>query len=47
MKSVFSYLAGIILLAGSTYGADEELLKSLKDKVSYTLGISTGKNLKQ
>jgi FKBP-type peptidyl-prolyl cis-trans isomerase len=47
MKSVFAVFAGIILLAGPASGSDNELLKSQRDKVSYTIGVSSGHNLKQ
>jgi FKBP-type peptidyl-prolyl cis-trans isomerase FklB len=47
MKSVFVVFAGIILLASHVFGADDALLKSQKDKVSYTIGVYSGKNLKQ
>jgi FKBP-type peptidyl-prolyl cis-trans isomerase len=47
MKSAFAVFTGIILLVGQAFGADEQFLKSQKDKVSYIIGISSGKNLKQ
>ena len=47
MKSVFVVLAGILLLAGQAFGAEETTLKSQKDKVSYTIGVYSGNNLKQ
>jgi FKBP-type peptidyl-prolyl cis-trans isomerase FklB len=47
MKSAFVVFAGIILLAGEAFGADDQFLKTQKDKVSYTIGIASGKNLKQ
>ena len=47
MKSVFAVFTGIILLIGQAFGADDQFLKSQKDKVSYTLGISSGNNLKR
>jgi FKBP-type peptidyl-prolyl cis-trans isomerase FklB len=47
MKSAFAVFTGIILLVGQAFGADEQFLKSQKDKVSYTIGISSGKNLMQ
>jgi len=47
MKSAFAVFTGVILLAGQAFGADEQLLKSQKDKISYTIGVSSGNNLKQ
>jgi FKBP-type peptidyl-prolyl cis-trans isomerase len=47
MKSAIIVFAGILLLAGQALGADDALLKSQKDKVSYTIGVYTGNNLKQ
>ena len=47
MKSVFAVFTGIILLIGQAFGADDPFLKSQKDKVSYTIGISSGNNLKR
>ncbi|MEI7672167.1 MAG: FKBP-type peptidyl-prolyl cis-trans isomerase [Deltaproteobacteria bacterium] len=47
MKSVFAVFAGIMLLAVQAFGADDALLKSQKDKVSYTIGVYSGNNLKQ
>jgi FKBP-type peptidyl-prolyl cis-trans isomerase FklB len=47
MKSVFLIVAGIILLAGQVFGADDALLKSQKDKVSYAIGVYSGNGLKQ
>jgi FKBP-type peptidyl-prolyl cis-trans isomerase FklB len=47
MKSVFFVFAGILLLAGQVFGAEDTALKSQKDKVSYTIGVFSGNNLKQ
>jgi FKBP-type peptidyl-prolyl cis-trans isomerase FklB len=47
MKSGFLVVAGIILLAGQVFGADDALLKSQKDKVSYAIGVFSGNGLKQ
>jgi FKBP-type peptidyl-prolyl cis-trans isomerase len=47
MKSIFVAFAAVLLLAGPVSGADEMILKSQKDKVSYTIGVFSGKNLKQ
>jgi FKBP-type peptidyl-prolyl cis-trans isomerase FklB len=47
MKSAFVVFVGIILLAGQAFGADDALFKSQKDKVSYTIGVYFGKNMKQ
>ena len=46
MKSAL-VVAGILLLAGPVLGAEDMALKSQKDKVSYTIGIQSGNNLKQ
>jgi FKBP-type peptidyl-prolyl cis-trans isomerase FklB len=40
-------VAGILLWAGQVLGAEDMTLKSQKDKVSYTIGIQSGNNLKQ
>jgi FKBP-type peptidyl-prolyl cis-trans isomerase FklB len=47
MKSVYVVFAGIILVAGQAFGADDALLKSQKDRVSYVIGVSSGNNLRQ
>jgi|WetSurMetagenome_2_1015567.scaffolds.fasta_scaffold204232_2 FKBP-type peptidyl-prolyl cis-trans isomerase FklB len=47
MKSVFVVFTGILLLAGQAFGAADTVLKNQKDKVSYTIGVYSGKNLKQ
>ena len=47
MKLPFAIFTGIILLAGQAFGADNQPLTSQKDKVSYTIGVASGKNLKQ
>jgi FKBP-type peptidyl-prolyl cis-trans isomerase FklB len=47
MKSVILFIAGIILLAGQALGADDSLLKTQKDKISYTIGVYSGNGLKQ
>jgi FKBP-type peptidyl-prolyl cis-trans isomerase FklB len=47
MKSAFAVFAGILLLAGQVYGAEDTALKSQRDKVSYTIGVYSGNNLKQ
>jgi FKBP-type peptidyl-prolyl cis-trans isomerase len=51
MKSVFAVLAALVLSTGSALGAaDSPLadspLKDQRDKVSYTIGVYTGNNLK-
>jgi FKBP-type peptidyl-prolyl cis-trans isomerase FklB len=45
--TVFAGFAGIILLAGQAFGADDQPLTSPKDKLSYTIGVSSGINLKR
>jgi len=47
MKSVFASFAIILLLADQVLGAGDPALKNQKDKLSYTIGVSTGKNLKR
>jgi FKBP-type peptidyl-prolyl cis-trans isomerase FklB len=47
MKPVFILLAGILFLAGQSFGADDTILQSQKDKVSYTIGLFSGKNLRR
>jgi FKBP-type peptidyl-prolyl cis-trans isomerase FklB len=47
MKSVVAAFAVIILLSGQAFGADDQLLKNPKDKLSYTIGVASGNNLKQ
>jgi FKBP-type peptidyl-prolyl cis-trans isomerase FklB len=47
MKSAVAVLAAITVLTGQAFGADDPPLKSQKDKVSYTIGVSSGYNLKR
>ena len=47
MKSAFVVVAGILLLAGQAWGAEDKALESQRDKVSYTIGVFSGNNLKQ
>jgi FKBP-type peptidyl-prolyl cis-trans isomerase FklB len=47
MKAVFVGLAITLLLADQVLGASDPALKNQKDKLSYTIGVSTGKNLKK
>jgi FKBP-type peptidyl-prolyl cis-trans isomerase FklB len=47
MKSAFALFTGIVLLAGQAFGADDRPLASQKDKISYTLGVASGNNLKR
>jgi FKBP-type peptidyl-prolyl cis-trans isomerase FklB len=47
MKFFSIFLIGLLVLAGQVYGADEDALKSEKDKLSYTFGANFGKTLKQ
>jgi FKBP-type peptidyl-prolyl cis-trans isomerase len=47
MKSAFVILAIVLTLADQVLGAGDPALKSEKDKLSYTIGVSTGKNLKK
>jgi FKBP-type peptidyl-prolyl cis-trans isomerase FklB len=47
MKLISILVIGMLVLAGQVYGADETILKSEKDKLSYTFGANFGKSLKQ
>jgi FKBP-type peptidyl-prolyl cis-trans isomerase FklB len=47
MKSLFVVSAVILLLANQVLGDSDNALKNQKDKLSYTIGVSTGKNLKK
>jgi FKBP-type peptidyl-prolyl cis-trans isomerase FklB len=47
MKSTFAVMVGVLLLVSQAFGAEDTLLKNQRDKVSYTLGVYSGKNLKQ
>lgn len=47
MKSFSFVAAGIILLSGQAFGADDAILKNQKDKISYTIGVLSGNGLKQ
>jgi len=47
MKSLFVIVVGVLLLAGQALGAEDKPLESQKDKVSYTIGVFSGNNLKQ
>jgi FKBP-type peptidyl-prolyl cis-trans isomerase FklB len=47
MKSVFVILATMFLLVDQVSGASDAALKNQKDRLSYTIGVSTAKNLKK
>lgn len=47
MRFVSIVVISVFVLAGQVYGADESVLKSDKDKLSYTFGANFGKSLKQ
>ena len=47
MKFFSIVMIGILFFVGQTYGADENALKSEKEKLSYTFGANFGKSLKQ
>lgn len=47
MRFISAIFIGILLLAGQAFGADEALLGTQKDKVSYTIGANLGKGLRQ
>ncbi len=40
-------ILGLLFLAGPATAADESILKTQKDKISYGIGVSVGKNFKQ
>jgi FKBP-type peptidyl-prolyl cis-trans isomerase FklB len=46
MKRIMAAVVGIGLIAGQAYAADKLELKEQKDKVSYSIGIDIGTNLK-
>ncbi len=46
MKSLFAVLTALALSAGSALGAADSPLKDQRDKVSYTIGVYTGNNLR-
>jgi FKBP-type peptidyl-prolyl cis-trans isomerase len=47
MRFVAIVVIGMLVLVGQAYGADDNALKSDKDKLSYTFGANFGKSLKQ
>ena len=47
MRSVLAILTIIFLFAGQTWAAERILLKTQKDKESYSLGVSTAKSMQQ
>jgi hypothetical protein len=47
MRSVFLVVAGVLLLTGQVFGAEEALFKNQRDKVSYTIGYLSGNSLKK
>jgi len=47
MRSVSAILVVIFLFAGQTWAAEGILLKTQKDKESYTLGVNTAKSMQQ
>jgi FKBP-type peptidyl-prolyl cis-trans isomerase len=47
MKLLSLVLIGVLLLAGQVFGAEETILKSQKDKVSYAIGANFGKSMNQ
>ena len=46
MKLLMTVFFGIMLIAGQSLAAEEEVLKTQKDKISYSLGADIGNNLK-
>jgi FKBP-type peptidyl-prolyl cis-trans isomerase FklB len=47
MKSALSLLSVMILLSGQVWAAEATALKSSKDKLSYSIGVSVGKTIQQ
>lgn len=47
MKGKWIVLLGIVLLATQVSATENAVLKTQKDKLSYTIGINVGKNMKQ
>jgi FKBP-type peptidyl-prolyl cis-trans isomerase FklB len=47
MKSAFAVFTGIVLLTGQGFGADDQPLRSQKEKLSYAIGVASGNNLKR
>lgn len=47
MRSVLAIMTAILLFAGQAWAAEETLLKTQKDKVSYAIGVTTAKSMKQ
>jgi FKBP-type peptidyl-prolyl cis-trans isomerase len=47
MKSAFVVVAGILLLSSQALRAEDRALDSQRDKVSYTIGVFSGNNLKK
>ena len=46
MKTAAAAVIGIIFLAGTVCAAENIVLKDVKDKVSYSIGLDIGKNFK-
>lgn len=46
MKRIAAVAVGAVLIAGQVYAADKLELKEQKDKVSYSIGVDIGTNLK-
>jgi FKBP-type peptidyl-prolyl cis-trans isomerase FklB len=47
MKHLSVIVVVMVLIAGTGWGAEERPLENQKDKLSYTIGVLTGSNLKQ
>ncbi|HXX56413.1 MAG TPA: FKBP-type peptidyl-prolyl cis-trans isomerase [Thermodesulfovibrionales bacterium] len=47
MKLFLAAVVGIALLAGQAFAAEEAVLKDQKDRVSYSIGVDIGNNLKK
>lgn len=47
MKMIFLVIWTTVLLAGQVLAGEPSLLKTPKDKVNYTIGVSTIRNFKQ
>ncbi|MCL5024772.1 MAG: FKBP-type peptidyl-prolyl cis-trans isomerase [Nitrospirae bacterium] len=47
MKAVWTVVLAVLLLAGQAYAEEKASLGSEKDKISYTIGVDIGHNLKK
>ena len=47
MKLFFATVIGVALLAGQSFAGEDTVLKDQKDKISYSIGVDIGTNLKK